>query len=73
MHNGNNYEFSGYFSQVKIAEMQFGFVEDNSTSDTTETIFIVLQMHDKFSARARHLYFWIVDLRECIWYQFWEQ
>ena len=57
MHNGNNYEFSRYFSQVKIAEMQFGFVEDNSTSYTTEAISTVLQMHNKFSARDRHLYF----------------
>ena len=46
---------------VDIDEMQFGFV---SGRDTTDAIFIVRQMQEKFAAAKKLLYFAFVDLEK---------
>jgi len=45
--------------QIDINDMQFGFTKCRGTTDT---IFIVRQMQEKFRAKEKKLYFGFVDL-----------
>jgi len=47
--------------QIDIDHMQFGFMKDKGTTDT---IFIVRQMQEKFRAKGKKLYFAFVDLEK---------
>ena len=47
--------------QVKIDEMQFGFTPGKSTTDA---IFIVRQVQEKFRAKQKKLYYAFVDLEK---------
>ena len=47
--------------QVSIDEMQFGFMPGRSTTDA---IFILRQLQEKYLARKRNLYFAFVDLEK---------
>ena len=47
--------------QVKIDEMQFGFTPGKSTTDA---IFIVRQVQEKFSTKQKNLYYAFVDLEK---------
>jgi len=50
--------------QAKIDEMQFGFVEGKGSTDV---IFVVRQMHEKFRANGTKLYFKFVDLEKAFY------
>ena len=45
--------------QLKTNEMQFGFVEENGSTDA---IVVVRQMHEKFRAKGNTFYTEFVDL-----------
>jgi len=47
--------------QIDIDDMQFGFMKCKGTADA---IFIVRQMHEKFRAKGKKLYFGFVDLEK---------
>jgi len=47
--------------QTDIDDMQFGFMKGKGTTDT---IFIVRQMQEKFRANGKKLYFGFVDLEK---------
>jgi len=47
--------------QIDIDDMQFGFVKGKGTTDT---IFIVRQMQEKFWAKEKKFYFGFVDLEK---------
>jgi len=47
--------------QIDIDDMQFGFMKGKGTTDA---IFIVRQMHKKFTAKGKKLYFGFVDLEK---------
>ena len=47
--------------QIDIDDMQFGFMKGKGTTDV---IFIVRQMQEKFRARGKKLYFGFVDLEK---------
>ena len=47
------------WQQIDIADMQFGFMKGKGTTDA---IFIVRQMQEKFRAKGKKLYFGFVDL-----------
>jgi len=47
--------------QIDIDDMQFGFMKGKGTTDT---IFIVRQMQEKFRAKGNKLYFGFVDLEK---------
>ena len=46
--------------RIHIDDMQFGFVKDKGTTDA---IFIVSQMQEKFRAKEKKLYFGFVELK----------
>ena len=48
-------------SQVSIDEMQFGFMPSRSTTDA---IFILRQLQERFLSKKRNLYFAFVDLEK---------
>jgi len=47
--------------QIDIDDMQFGFMKGKGTTDT---IFILRQMQEKFRAKGRKVYFGFMDLEE---------
>ena len=47
--------------QIDIDDMQFGFMKGKGTTDA---IFIVRQMQEKFRAKGKKLYFGFVDLEK---------
>jgi len=47
--------------QIDIDNMQFGFMKGKGTTDA---IFLVRQMQEKFRAKGKKLYFGIVDLEK---------
>ena len=47
--------------QIDIDDMQFGFMKGKGTTDD---IFIVRQMQEKFRAEGKKLYFGLVDLEK---------
>jgi len=47
--------------QIDIDDMQFGYINGKGTNDT---ILIVRQMHQKFRAKGKKLYFGFVDLEK---------
>jgi len=47
--------------QIDIDDMQFGFMKDKGSTDA---IFIVRQMQEKFRAKGKKLYFGFVDLEK---------
>ena len=47
--------------QVEIDDMQFGFMKGKGTTDA---IFIVRQMQEKFRVKGKKLYFGFVDLEQ---------
>jgi len=49
------------WQQIDIDDMQFGFMEGKGTTDA---IFIVRQMQEKFRAKGKKLYFSFVDLEK---------
>jgi len=49
------------WQQIDIDDMQFGFMKGKGTTDA---IFIVRQMQEKFRAKGRKLYFGFVDLEK---------
>jgi len=49
------------WQQIDLDYMQFGFMERKGTTDT---IFIVRQMQEKFRAKGKKLYFGFVDLEK---------
>ena len=52
-------------SQVNIDEMQFGFMPGKGTTDA---IFILRQMQEKYLGKRKHLYFAFVDLEKVLWW-----
>jgi len=51
------------WQQIDIDGMQFGFMKINGTTDA---IFIVRQMQEKFRAKGKKLYFGFVDLKKLL-------
>jgi len=49
------------WQQIDIDDMQFGFMKGKGTTDT---IFIVRQIQEKFRANVKKLYFGFVDLEK---------
>jgi len=49
--------------QIHIDDMQFGFMKGKGTTDA---IFIVTQMWEKFRAKGKKLYFGFVDLKKLL-------
>jgi len=49
------------WQQIDIDDMQFGFMKGTGTTDA---IFIVRQMQEKFRAKGTKLYFGFVDLEK---------
>jgi len=47
--------------QIEIDDMQFGFMKGKGTTDA---IFIVRQMQEKFTVKGKKLYFGFVDLEK---------
>jgi len=47
--------------QIDTNDMQFGFTKGEGTTDT---IFIVIQMEEKFRTKRKKLYFGFVDLKK---------
>jgi len=47
--------------QLDIDHMQFGFMKGKGTTDT---IFIVKQMQEKFTAKGKKLYFGFIDFEK---------
>jgi len=47
--------------QIDIDDVQFGYVKDKGTTDA---IFVVGQMREKFRAKGKKLYFDFVDLQK---------
>ena len=47
--------------QIDIDDMQFGFMKGKGTTDA---IFLVRQMQQKFRAKGKKLYFGFVDLKK---------
>jgi len=47
--------------QINIDDMQFGFMEGKGTTDA---IYIVRQMQEKFRANGKKLYFGFVDMEK---------
>ena len=48
-------------SQIKVNDMQFGFIKGKGTSDA---IFTVRQMQENFRVKGKKLYFGFVDLEK---------
>ena len=48
--------------EVGIDEMQFGFIPG---CGSTNAIFILRQLQEKYLAKKKNLYFAIVDLKKC--------
>jgi len=49
------------WQQIDIDDMQFGFMK---VKGTTDAIFIVRQIQEKFRAKGKKLYFGFVDLEK---------
>jgi len=50
---------AAFFHSLSSDDMQFGFMKGKGTTDT---IFIVRQMQERFRANGKKLYFGFVDL-----------
>jgi len=49
--------------EIGIGDMEFGFIKGKGTTDT---IFLVRQMPEKFRAKRKKLYFGSVDLKKLL-------